>query len=154
MILILGVILLFLSGITAIKAFNIGEYHDIYLNDRIREDGTRLNIVETPQEDKVSVLYKIVKLNQLTTNIRTNYVYATFIGIRNGIILVSIFFILAVTDTYIHNQNTKNKADEKIPGKTATSSEVKPEKQIVQEPIATTKDIRITPETKNKVTNK
>lgn len=152
-ILILGVVLLFLSGITAIKGFNIGEYHDIYLNDRIREDGTKLNILKTPEEEKISLVYKIIKLNQLTTNIRTNYVYATFIGIRNGIILVSIFFILAVTDMYIHNQSAKNKPDEKIPAKAAISSEIKKEKKI-QEPAEKTKDLRIMPETKFKNTKK
>ncbi len=150
-ILILGVIFLFLSGITAIKAFNIGEYHDIQIYDRVKEDGTKLNIINTPDGEKISFLYKIIKLNQLTTNIRTNYVYATFIGIRNGIILVSIFFILAVTDLYIHNQSPK-KAEEKIPGKTAISSEVKTEKKI-KEPEKTN-DLKVNPEIKTKGTKK
>lgn len=151
--LILGVIFLFLSGITAIKAFNIGEYHDIQIYDRVREDGTKLNIINTSKEEKISLLYKIIKLNQLTTNIRSNYVYATFIGIRNGIILISIFFILAVTNLYIHDQSPEKKAKDKTPDKTTISSEAKPEKKI-QEPAEKTKDTAISPGIKTKDTKK
>ena len=152
-ILILGVIFLCLSGITAIKALNVREYHDIQLHDRVGEDGTKLNIIKVEREEKISLLYKIIKLNQLTTNIRSNYVYATFIGIRNGIILISIFFILAVTDLYIHNQTPENKAKDKTPEKTTISSEVKTEKKIT-EPIGKTKDIGVSAETKTKDTKK
>jgi hypothetical protein len=148
-ILIIGVIFLFLSGITAIKALNVREYHDIQLHNRVREDGTKLNIIKEEREERISLLYKIIKLNQLTTNIRSNYVYATFIGIRNGIILISIFFILAVTDLYIHNQTPDKKAKDKTPGKTTITSEAKPEKKT-KEPAEKSKDPETSPETKTK----
>lgn len=96
LILTTGVIYLLLSGITSIRALNIREFYDIYLENRIEENRGNLNIMSLDNQDRIARFYKIINLNQLMTMIRSNYVYATFIGIRNGIILLSLFFILVV----------------------------------------------------------
>ena len=101
-ILVLGIIYLLLSGITAIKAINIRKFYDVYLNDEIEESESRLKVIRLDEKDRIILLYRIIQLNQLITNIRSNYVYATFVGIRNGIILISLFFIIIVCKIYLN----------------------------------------------------
>ena len=118
LILIAGVIYLLLSGITSIKAINIREFYDVYLNDTFEESNCELNIKKIDDKQKIELYYKNIKLNQLITNIRGNYVYATFVGIRNGITLISLFFIMMVGSMYLdnlvqYNEKIKNKALEK-----------------------------------------
>ena len=96
LLLFLGLIYLVLSGVSSIKALNISEFHDIYIGDLINEKEDEKNIKIIDKKDRAEQLYKNIKLNQLKTNIKSNYVYATFVGIRNGIILISLFFIIFV----------------------------------------------------------
>lgn len=103
LLLIVGVAYLLLAGITAIKALNIREFYDIYLRDLVTEADGRLNVAKISNEDLICKHYKNTKLNELTNIIKSNYVYATFIGVRNGILLISIFFIIAVGSIYTSN---------------------------------------------------
>ena len=91
---ILGILYLLFSGYTSIKAINIREFYDETLDDIISENDGKLTIKNSSTNEKMLLYYKNIKLNQLINNIKSNYVYATFIGIRNGIILISIFFML------------------------------------------------------------
>lgn len=109
LILIIGVIYLLLSGITSIKALNIRKFYDVYLDNRVKETKGKLNVLSLNKEDRISQLYKIIKLNQLMTIIRSNYVYATFVGIRNGIILISLFFVIVVCNVYFGNLAQPNR---------------------------------------------
>lgn len=93
--LFLGLIYLLLSGISSIQALTIKEFYDIYVDDRIEVTEGIQNIKNFDIKDQIEQIYKNIKLNQSITNIRSNYVSATFIGIRNGIILMSLFFIIA-----------------------------------------------------------
>lgn len=111
LILIGGVAYLLLSGVAALKALIIKELYDEDINDRIKETGTKLNIGVLDDKDRLAQLYRNIKLNQLVTNIRSNYVYATFIGIRNGIMLISIFFIISVGHTFFDDLSHKNHVD-------------------------------------------
>jgi len=101
--LFLGLIYLLLSGISSIQALNIEEYYDINIDDRITVTNDRQNIKNFDIKNRIEEIYKNIKLNQLITTTRGNYVSATLIGIRNGIILISLFFIIAVVT--VENNN-------------------------------------------------
>ena len=91
---LVALLYLILASITAIKAINIGEFHSLSLSHFIeREDGS-LKRTRISDAEKAVDLYKYLKLNQRTNNIKANYVYATFIGIRNGIVLLALFFFI------------------------------------------------------------
>lgn len=93
-ILILGVIYLISAGIASIKAFNVREFHDIYFFQGIENDNNKYKLIDKKKE--VNLLHSYIELNQERTRISTNYVYSTFIDIRNGLILVALFFITAI----------------------------------------------------------
>lgn len=93
-ILILGVIYLISAGIASIKAFNVREFHDIYFFQGIEKDNAKYKLIDKKKE--VNLLHSYIELNQERTRISTNYVYSTFIDIRNGLILVALFFITAI----------------------------------------------------------
>jgi chromosome segregation ATPase len=111
LILIVGVVYLLFSGVAALKALIIRELYDEDINDRIKEDKSKLNIEALGDKNRLVQFYRNIKLNQLVTNIRSNYVYATFIGIRNGIMLISIFFMVSAGHTFFVNLSRNNHVD-------------------------------------------
>ncbi len=98
---ILGLIYLIFSGFASVHALNIGKIYDISVDDRIKKIEGKHIIKNFNKRDWINQLYKNIVLNQKRTNIRSNYVYAAFIGIRNGIILISIFFIIVYIGPYL-----------------------------------------------------
>ena len=92
--LIIGVVFLILSGITAIKSLSVTEYNDIYLDGRVTGDYNKLQIINISEKEELDLLYECVKLNEIITTIKENYYFATITGIRNGIFFITIFFIL------------------------------------------------------------
>lgn len=93
--LIIGVVYIIFSGITAIKALHMKPYNDIVIDSIIvGKDYNKLTAVKMSKKTELSELYECIKLNQLLTTIKANYVEVTFLGIRNGLILVATFFIL------------------------------------------------------------
>lgn len=113
-ILIIGVIYLLFSGAASIKALITRQFYDEDLDDWIKENGNELNVVTLDNNIRFAQAYKSIKLNQLMTDIRSNYVYATFIGIRNGIILISFFFIIAVGNVFFSKLAYNNIDSEEI----------------------------------------
>lgn len=99
--LIIGVVFLILSGITAIKSLVITGYSDIYLDGRLTGDYENLQVINRSKEEEINILYECVKLNEISTNIKENYMFATITGIRNGIIFITLFFILAALNYLI-----------------------------------------------------
>jgi hypothetical protein len=101
--LIMGVLYLLLSGITSIAALNIREFYGVGLVEVIKENDGRYSFENTDEVKIINKLFKYINLNQMITNISANYIYATFIGIRNGIILIATFFIVIVGKVGIDN---------------------------------------------------
>lgn len=93
--LLIGVSFLILAGITAIKSLSVAKYNDIYLDGRVVGDYNNLKVAEMSKEKEINYLYECVKLNEIITNVKENYYFATITQIRNGIIFISGFFILA-----------------------------------------------------------
>jgi len=93
---ILGVVYLVLSGVTAVQALNIREFYTLHPDDWIEHGQGRRAVVGLQRTNRIKMLYAVIKANELVLNIRTNFVRATFIGIRNGIILLALAFIIAV----------------------------------------------------------
>jgi hypothetical protein len=95
-ILSLGVIFLLLSGITSIKTLSIGGYNDLYIHGRLSGNYENLKIVYRSKKEDINVLYECIRLNEILTNIKANYMHVTLVGIKNGIIFIALFFVLAV----------------------------------------------------------
>jgi cytochrome c biogenesis protein CcdA len=92
--LIIGIVYLILSAITCIKSLNIKGFYGWYLRDRFKEtDSHVIEVTEYTNKDLIIYYYQIIKANQFKLNIKTNYIYSTYIGLRNGIIMISLFFI-------------------------------------------------------------
>lgn len=91
-----GVVYLVLSGVTAVQALNIREFYTLHPDDWIEEGQGRRAVVGLQRLNRIKMLYAVIKANELVLNIRTNFVHAAFIGIRNGIILLALAFIIAV----------------------------------------------------------
>jgi len=98
-ILIVGVIFLVLSSITSIKALFLKGYNDLYLDGRLSGEYNDLEIIERSIDEEINILYECIKLNEILTNIKVNYVDVTFAGIRNGVTLIAVFFILTVLNS-------------------------------------------------------
>lgn len=93
---ILGIVYFVLSGITAVRALNVHEFYTLHPDDWIAQDEGKPTVQSLQKLDRIKLLYTAIKANELALNIRTNFVDATFIGIRNGIMLLSLAFIIAV----------------------------------------------------------
>jgi hypothetical protein len=69
--------------------------------DQIQESNGTLQIINYPAKTLCEQYYKYIRLNQITTNIRANYLSATFVGMRNGLILISLFFLNNIFKPYL-----------------------------------------------------
>jgi hypothetical protein len=96
LLMIVGVAYFVLSAITAVRALNVREFYTLGPDDWIDQAQEQPTVMSLQKLTRVKMLYAAVKANELTLNIKTNFVDATFIGIRNGIILLSLAFIIAV----------------------------------------------------------
>lgn len=94
--LLVAVVSFVLSAITFVMAVKIRERHGVYLDRIINANGSSLTIVKESSENKIKELYHIGKLNQLETTIISNYVDASYIGLRNGIISLAVFFMISL----------------------------------------------------------
>ena len=101
--LIIGLIYLMLSGINCINVLGITEYYDVHPNNQIIETESQLIFNNFKKEEIANYLYKINKLNELIVQIKTNFAYSTFIGIRNGMVFLTIFFITIILNIIIKN---------------------------------------------------
>ncbi len=101
--LIIGLIYLILSGINCISVLGIAGYYDIHPNNQIIESENQLILNNFKKEEIANHLYTINKLNKLLVQIKTNFAYSTFIGIRNGMIFLTIFFITIILNIILKN---------------------------------------------------
>lgn len=94
--LIIGLVYLMLSGINCINVLSITEYYYIHPNNQIIESESKLIFNNFKKEEIANYLYKINKLNELIIQIKTNFAYSTLVGIRNGMVFLTIFFITII----------------------------------------------------------
>ncbi|QDU25820.1 hypothetical protein ETAA8_08920 [Anatilimnocola aggregata] len=87
---------LVLSAMCLTVAVNIRERFGTYLDDLIKAEGERLTIIQISKQQKVLSFYRYGKLNQTIATIVANYVAASYVGIRNGIVLIALFFAIDV----------------------------------------------------------
>jgi cytochrome c biogenesis protein CcdA len=97
--LIIGIMYLILSAITCIKSLNIKGFYGWHLRDRFEEtDSQIIEVNEYTNKDLILFYYKTIKANQFKLTMKTNYIYSTYIGLRNGIIMISLFFIITLVE--------------------------------------------------------
>lgn len=109
----IGLLYLLIAGITALRVVNIGEFHQITISDELEERKDVITESRASKQVMILKLYRYLKLNQHINNIKANFAYATFIGIRNGIVLIAMFFFLILIGRPIvrHHENKQNFLD-------------------------------------------
>lgn len=90
----IGFVFLILAIISTLTALNISEYYYVLPSDRFVEDDDGYLDIFTNDKSLVEKLYRNRKLNMYINMRRGNHLYASFINIRNGVILIASFFIL------------------------------------------------------------
>lgn len=107
-VLIIGVFYLVFAAVTSIKTIHATPSYDIYIDNRIEGFKSsfhdNLKMVKINKKQEINTLYECIKLNELWMIIKLNFMDATFAGLRNGIILVSVFFILVVINVILNYQ--------------------------------------------------
>jgi hypothetical protein len=97
----LGVLSLILSAVCATSAVNIRAHHGLHLDDMVRVEGTRIFMHTESSRDLIERLYHCGKLNQKGILTISNLVDAAFVGIRNGLLLLSLAFFIALFRLYV-----------------------------------------------------
>lgn len=110
--LVAGIVYMVASGLTCVAALNTRGFYQEALSEIVREVDGELQAVLMDQRDRICLVYEQIKLNQIILTIKANYVYATFLGIRNGIILISVFSILMLGALVVHieENNTSDRS--------------------------------------------
>ena len=88
----LAIVSLVLSAIGVTAAVNVRKGYGLFLDDLIQANKGKIAIVKRSKRKSVEQLYHLGKLNQKATAIIANYVDASYVGIRNSIILIAAFF--------------------------------------------------------------
>ncbi|MCO5267439.1 MAG: hypothetical protein M9897_00910 [Brumimicrobium sp.] len=103
---ILGLsILFFVEGtIRAIQTLNIRKFHIIQTKIEVIENNFKLHTNKS-EEDFLTELIQSKQQNDLINIQLSNYTYASFTLIRNGIILFVSFFIMTICVSYFTKQN-------------------------------------------------
>lgn len=76
------------AGLCSVRALRVDQFFDVGLSVEVQVRGD--------DEGRRSVIAECIALNMLMTNIRSNYAEASYVGLRNGILLTSIATILLV----------------------------------------------------------
>ncbi len=92
-VILFGVMYLLASSITVVRSLYLEKLYDVYLGERFKNNAGKIEAIDVNNNDKCKEFYKNIKLNQYITNKRANYAQASFVGIVNGLILMTIFFI-------------------------------------------------------------
>jgi len=85
-----GVLYFLYAGWAALRSIRIDEFAEISLEDEIR--------IKQNQASRNKELVQCIELNRLVTRKRSNYLDSSYIGIRNGIICLSICFVILIAN--------------------------------------------------------
>lgn len=106
--LILGYVFLILCIFDVLATLNTTEYYYINGNDYFRPVGNTTEIEYNNINDKVEYierLYRNTQLNSRKNLIKQNHLYAAFENLRNGVLLICVFFIISIVLKMINNNN-------------------------------------------------
>jgi hypothetical protein len=92
-----AILSLVLCSIALTAALTLRERYGIFLDSMITENNSILSIVSMSRKQLVEYLYHAGKLNQIGTTIIANYVDASYVGIRNSLILLALVCGLALS---------------------------------------------------------
>lgn len=107
-ILIGGYLFLIISIVDVIATLNTTEYYYITKEDYFKPKEGSANLVFFDFEqgnEYIEILYRNLALNAKKNLVKQNRIYAAFENLRNGIILICIFFILSVFQKIFSNSN-------------------------------------------------
>lgn len=107
----IGISYFVLSGVACIASLNIRGFHKIVLNDYIRKsENGQIFLGDIDDDDKIALLYQCSYLNEMILCIKSNFVDAAYILVRNALILILLFFIgLIIKSAFMPSDNDQNK---------------------------------------------
>jgi hypothetical protein len=100
----LSILYFVLGTIRALQTLNIRKFHVIQTEIEITDVNYKLN-AKKPDTDFLKELIKSKQQNDLINIQLSNFTYASFTLIRNGIVLFVSFFIMTIFVSYISKQN-------------------------------------------------
>lgn len=109
--LVVGTMFLIAAVLGALKALKISRIYDLTLADEARRDGAR-----------AAILLLCLELNQLRTTIRSNWVYASDSCIRNALLALGLFGLLAISSAVSFASKHDPPADCQFSSTTPTAS--------------------------------
>jgi len=83
-----GVLYFLWGGVVALSSIRTGEFGEIFINDEVKINGD--------ETKKKAELLNCIELNTILTMERSNFIDSSYVGIRNGIICLVVFFIMMV----------------------------------------------------------
>lgn len=107
----IGILFFVLSGVASIAALNVDGFHKIILNNYINksEDG-QVFLVDIGDDDKIAILYQCIYLNEIILCIKSNFVHAAYILVRNALVLILLFFIgLIARSSFVSSHSDPDK---------------------------------------------
>jgi hypothetical protein len=120
-ILFFGILFLLLGTIHAIQVLNIKEYYRDDIMDYLEIDGKDVKeknkIGREGLKENLKRLFKYNRINENIILIKCNFAYASFISIRNGIVIIVLFFLLIICKNAFLNYSKDNKAPKTSSGK-------------------------------------
>lgn len=128
---VLSIIHFIISGIRALQTLNIKEFNIHQANIKFKENEFILKKDKKPSL-LLKELIKSKSLNDLINLKTSNYTFASFILIRNGLIFFVFFFVLSISKSF-----NVNETDSKV----QTESEVQTESKVRTEQVIESKII-------------
>lgn len=96
--LIAGTMYFVTAAISSISALNIGAYYYVNISDHLIKTSDSMDVEYERLDDRklLEEFYNAIDLNQVILTEKTSLVYASYLSLRNGIIMISFSFLLAV----------------------------------------------------------
>lgn len=84
-----GLISLLLGGLAALRALRVDQMCDLYIQ-------TEYRLLGAPETERKRELVLAISINERITNIRSNFVDASYTHIRNGILIMACFGLFLI----------------------------------------------------------
>lgn len=88
---------LMLSTLTVTAAVNVSRHYGRYLEGIVSANGGELKVIKKSTAEQAQEMYRLAKLNEDTMIVIANHVFASYVGIRNGIVLIVTFFAMVMS---------------------------------------------------------
>ncbi len=121
----IGISYFVLSGVACIASLNIRGFHKIVLNDYVKKtENGQVFLGAINDDDKIALLYQCSSLNETILCIKSNFVDAAYILVRNALILILLFFIGLIAKSAIIPSDSDQNKNLPMPSVTINCSQI------------------------------